>query len=145
MYVNLHFKCRRAGNSNISCLGGGISPTKNRTEWPISGGAVAFQPGWLPGHSTAFVFINLGLGADPPHYSIPMKTMFELRGPTNDPYPNDSFCLPQIPPPTELMLKEGDFATIQIVQVTKHGATLFSVRLLRIWQVKICVATSARK
>ena len=102
--------------------------TQNRTYWPINGGAVAFQPGWFQGHETALIYVNLGLGAEPANYSFPMVPMFEISGPSNNPYPG-TVCLPQVPLPAGITPKEGDLASIQVVEAAKHGAGMFSVGL----------------
>lgn len=99
----------------------------NRTYWPINGGAVAFQPGWNTGHSTAFIYVNMGLGTLPPNYSHPVVPVFQVVGPTNEEYPDKTVCLPQVPLPPNISVQPGDNATIQIVEAAKHGAGLFSV------------------
>jgi len=109
---------------------GGISLTSNRSYWPVTGGAVAFQPGWFMGHKTAFTHINLGLHADGPdggplNFTTQLKPVFQIVGPTNNPYPG-TVCFPQVQVPTTLGVKVGDKATIQIVEIAQHGAALFS-------------------
>jgi hypothetical protein len=111
--------------------------TTNRTFWPTTGGAVAFQPGWFQGHATAFIYINLGFGNDgpdlnhklagPPNMSNPMINPFQIIGPTKNPYPG-TVCLPQVPLPVNATVKAGDNATIQVVELAVHGAALYSVR-----------------
>ncbi|TVY28560.1 hypothetical protein LHYA1_G001906 [Lachnellula hyalina] len=112
----------------MSC--GGMPTTTNRTLWPINGGAIALQPGWFQGHATAFFYINLGFGTDgpsggPPNMSFPMVPVFQIVGPSKNPYPG-SFCLPQVPLPANTTVKAGDNATIQVIEVAVHGASLFS-------------------
>jgi hypothetical protein len=107
--------------------------TTNRTYWPTTGGAVAFQPGWFQGHATAFMYINLGFGTDgpdggPPNMSNPMVSPFQILGPSKNPYPG-TVCLPQVPLPVGANVKAGDNATIQVVELAVHGASLFSVGL----------------
>ncbi|KAH9210747.1 hypothetical protein DL95DRAFT_370494 [Leptodontidium sp. 2 PMI_412] len=109
---------------------GGIPPTKNRTNWPVTGGAIAVQPGWFTGHATALIYINLGLGTDgpgggPPNMSFPMVSRFEIVGPSQNPYPG-TFCLPQVPLPTNVNIKVGDLATIQVVETARHGGALYN-------------------
>ncbi|RYP49286.1 hypothetical protein DL768_004969 [Monosporascus sp. mg162] len=109
---------------------GGYPTTTNRTYWPTQGGAVAFQPGWFQGHQTAFLYINLGFGTDgpdggPPNMSFPMVAPFQLLGPTKNPYPG-TVCLPQVPLPVNTTVRAGDLATIQVVELAAHGASLFS-------------------
>jgi hypothetical protein len=43
-------------------LGGGMGTSRNRTTWPIGGGALAVQPGWFQGHSKGFFYVNMGFG-----------------------------------------------------------------------------------
>jgi hypothetical protein len=106
--------------------GGGMPRSTNRTKWPISGGAVAFQPGWFPGHSTALIYVNLGLGEIPLNMSHPVVPPFQIVGPTNNPYPG-TVCLPQVPLPANISVSPGDYATIQLVETAKHGAALYNV------------------
>ncbi|RMZ91015.1 hypothetical protein DV736_g1733, partial [Chaetothyriales sp. CBS 134916] len=105
--------------------GGGMPTSTNRTKWPVSGGAVAFQPGWFQGHSTAFIYINLGLGTVPPNMSLPMLNGVQLLGPSNNPYPG-TWCFPQVPLPANVTVNVGDNATIQLIEAAKHGAALFN-------------------
>jgi hypothetical protein len=99
----------------------------NRTKWPVGGGALAVQPGWFPGHETALIYVNLGFGETPENMSHPVVSPFQITGPTNNPYPG-TFCLPQVPLPANISVSAGDYATIQVVEVAKHGAALFNVR-----------------
>lgn len=106
-------------------------PTKNRTYWPTTGGAVSFQPGWFQGHLTAFIYVNLGFGTDgpdggPPNMSNPMVPPFQILGPSKNPYPG-TVCLPQVPLPAGANVSAGDNATIQLVELAVHGAALYSV------------------
>ena len=66
---------------------GGMPTSRNRTLWPVQGGAVALQPGWFQGHATAFFYMNLGLGTTPPNMSHVMVPAFQIIGPTSQPYP----------------------------------------------------------
>jgi hypothetical protein len=109
---------------------GGLTLTQNRTYWPTTGGAVAFQPGWFQGHKTALMHINLGFGTDGPdggplNFTFPMMSVYQIVGPTNNPYPG-TFCFPQVPLPSGLSFKPGDNATIQVVELAQHGAALYS-------------------
>ncbi|KAK4654028.1 hypothetical protein QC762_400500 [Podospora pseudocomata] len=107
--------------------GGGVSPTTNRTYWPISGGAVALQPGWFQGHETALIYINLGIGEKPENYSFPL-TKFYINGPTNNPYPG-TVCIPKLDVPGTVWstrIKSGDRASVQVVEASSHGAGQFS-------------------
>lgn len=111
-----------------------MGTTTNRTYWPTLGGAIAFQPGWFQGHNTAFLYINLGFGTDGPdngpmNMSFPMVSPFQLLGPSKNPYPG-TVCLPQVPLPANTVVNPGDKATIQIVELAQHGASLFSVSFI---------------
>jgi hypothetical protein len=105
--------------------------TQNRTYWPTTGGALAFQPGWFQGHATAFLYVNMGFGTDGPdggpmNMSLPIVPPFQILGPSKNPYPG-TMCLPQVPLPANTVVKAGDNATIQVVELAVHGASLFSV------------------
>ncbi|KAL5614288.1 hypothetical protein BROUX41_004398 [Berkeleyomyces rouxiae] len=109
---------------------GGLATTTNRTYWPTTGGAVAFQPGWFQGHQLANLHINLGLGTDgpdggPPNMSYTMLRDVQLVGPSNTPYPG-TVCFPQVPMPVNVSVKAGDRATIQVVEQAQHGAALYA-------------------
>lgn len=124
---------RERGTNTLltATVGGGIGTTKNKTYWPTTGGAVAFQPGWFQGHAKALLHVNLGLGTDgpdngPPNMSLPMVPQFQMLGPSNSPYPG-TVCLPQVPLPEGVEVKAGDEATIQVVELAQHGASLYSV------------------
>jgi len=109
---------------------GGMPTTTNRTKWPIKGGAIALQPGWFQGHATAFYYMNLGFGTNgpdggPPNMSFPMVPVFQIVGPSKNPYPG-TFCLPQVPLPANTTVNVGDNATIQVVETAIHGAALYS-------------------
>ena len=98
----------------------------NRTKWPISGGAVSIQPGWFPGHSNAQFYINMGYETEPLNYSHAMLPVFSITGPSNTQY-NGTFCLPQVPLPANYTPKVGDNATIQVIELAQHGASLYNV------------------
>ncbi|CEJ60196.1 hypothetical protein PEBR_01668 [Penicillium brasilianum] len=104
---------------------GGMPTSTNRTYWPVGGGAVALQPGWFPGHATALIYINIGLGEIPENMSHPVVSPFQITGPSNNPYPG-TICLPQVPLPANISVKAGDLATIQVVEIAKHGAALYN-------------------
>jgi len=110
---------------------GGMRTTTNRTNWPINGGAIALQPGWFQGHATAFFYMNMGFGTNgpdngPPNMSFPMVPVFQIVGPSKNPYPG-TICLPQVPLPSGIPTPNvGDNATIQVVETAIHGAALYS-------------------
>lgn len=106
--------------------------TTNRTFWPVSGGALSVQPGWFPGHSKAFIYVNIGIQVEgqaaPPNMSHPVVPPFQVTGPSNLEYPGQ-FCLPQIGMPANVSLQVGQNITLQVVEAAQHGAALFSVSL----------------
>jgi len=57
--------------------------------------------------------------------SFPMVPVFQITGPSKGPYPG-TFCLPQVPLPTNTVVNIGDNATIQIVETAIHGASLYN-------------------
>jgi len=110
---------------------GGMPQSTNRTKWPVNGGAVAFQPGWFPGHSVAFIYVNMGIQEPgflaPPNMSHNVVPPFQIVGPSNNQYPG-TVCLPQVPMPANISFEVGDNITLQVVESAQHGAALFSVR-----------------
>ena len=104
--------------------------TTNRSYWPVSGGALSIQPGWFPGHSKAFMYVNIGIpeqGSQAPlNMSHTVVPAFELTGPTNDNY-SGQFCIPQIGFPKDVNLTVGQNITLQVVELAQHGAALYSV------------------
>jgi hypothetical protein len=65
----------------------------------------------------------------PANMSHAMLPPFQILGPTKNPYPG-TVCLPQVPLPADAPpVKAGDNATIQLVELAVHGASLFSVCL----------------
>lgn len=104
--------------------------SQNRTKWPLSGGAISIQPGWFPGHSSAQFYFNMGYGNEPLNYSHTMLPGFSITGPSNFQY-NGTFCLPQVPLPANYTPKVGDNATIQVIELAQHGASLYNVSLLQ--------------
>ena len=102
--------------------------TTNRTKWPTTGGAIAMQIGISSDDEFAFIYMNLGLGTQPDNYSYPMVDVFQIMGPTDEMYPG-TLCMPEVQLPTNVSVKAGDNATIQIVQTPKFGSALYSVCL----------------
>ncbi|KAI5798850.1 hypothetical protein EDC01DRAFT_613327 [Geopyxis carbonaria] len=97
---------------------GGVNQTesdKNRTLWPLEGGAIAFEPS----HPWAQTYINLGLGANVTRLNI------ALVEPFNQTY-NGTFCFPKVSMPKDVPVKDGDKATIQIIQLGHSGSALYN-------------------
>jgi hypothetical protein len=116
--------------ANLRLPGGGMPQTTNRTKWPVNGGALSIQPGWFPGHSSAYIYVNIGINEPghqaPRNMSHPVHPVMSIVGPSNDEY-GGQFCLPQIGMPPHLDLKVGDNITIQVIETAQHGAALYSV------------------
>ncbi|TGZ77831.1 hypothetical protein EX30DRAFT_310698 [Ascodesmis nigricans] len=108
---------------NYPC--GGKSVTTNRTNWPISGGALSIIPGWNAGHPTAFLYINMGFGSEPPNMTNVISPVIQVTGPSRDPFPG-FICFDDLPLPKNASVKPGDNATIQVIQVALHGASLYN-------------------
>ncbi|KAF8475571.1 hypothetical protein BDZ91DRAFT_769693 [Kalaharituber pfeilii] len=107
---------------------GGLTSKGNRTRWPMNGGKIQIIPGWNAGHPTSFFYVNMGYGTVPVNHSHPMVPIFQITAPSRDPFPGQ-FCLRGVPLPvnaTENGLKPGDNATIQVIQVALHGASLYN-------------------
>ena len=132
----------RTPNPNINPPppGGSLGITTNRTKWPMNGGKISIIPGWNAGHPTAFFYVNMGYGSIPVNHSHPMVGVFQITGPSRDAYPG-TFCLQGVPLPVNATdpfygnLKPGDNATIQVIQVALHGASLYNVSGLLSWFV----------
>lgn len=104
-------------------LGGGINQTSstdaNRTKWPLTGGAIAFEPS----HPWAQTYVNLGLGAEIGRLNITLVEPFNQTS-------NGTFCFPHVTLPADLEVKEGDKATIQVIQLGESGSALYNVSFL---------------
>ncbi|KAL0636502.1 hypothetical protein Q9L58_004552 [Maublancomyces gigas] len=83
------------------------------------------MPGWNAGHPSAYFYVNMGYGSQPVSMTNIMLPVFQMTGPSKDPYPG-SFCLTDVPLPVNASLKAGDNATIQVIQVALHGASLYN-------------------
>jgi hypothetical protein len=101
--------------------------SQNRTKWPIKGGAISIQPGWFPGHASAQFYFNMGYDNEPLNYSHSIMN-FAISGPSNQQY-EGTFCMPQVPLPPGYEPKVGDNATIQVIELAQHGASLYNVRI----------------
>ncbi|KAK0654806.1 hypothetical protein B0T16DRAFT_395703 [Cercophora newfieldiana] len=112
---------------------GGMPLTTNRTFYPLDGsGAFAFEPGWSPGHGLNAVYINLcigpGEGSDAKEVancSLTITGPLELKGPHDNQY-EGQVCIPRLGLPKGVVPKKGDLASLQVVQIVKHGAALYS-------------------
>ncbi|KAM5453169.1 hypothetical protein MaudCBS49596_002946 [Microsporum audouinii] len=95
---------------------GGVNITTNRTEWPVDGGSILFKPT----HPWALTYVNLGLGENNSvifdHILVPG---FNQTG-------NGTFCFPKISIPKGLGIQDGTNASLQIVQVSEGGSSLYN-------------------
>jgi hypothetical protein len=126
MFVPLPFALHLQQPANTSPSGGGERVTTNRTKWPIDGGGLIVIPGWNAGHPTSFFYINMGYGSEPPNMTNIVHSVFQVTGPSKDPFPGE-FCLPDLPLPANANVQVGDNATLQVIQVALHGASLYNV------------------
>jgi hypothetical protein len=104
---------------------GGMASRGNRTLWPIKGGKISVIPGWNSGHATSLWYVNMGFGTNPDNMTNPMVHVFQLTGPSKDPFPG-TFCLQDVPLPANTTVVPGQNATIQLIQVALHGASLYN-------------------
>jgi hypothetical protein len=58
-----------------------------------------------------------------------IQPVFQITGPSKDPFPGH-FCLPDLPLPKNASVQVGDNATLQVIQVALHGASLYNVSYL---------------
>jgi hypothetical protein len=70
----------------------------------------------------------MGYGTAPPNMTNIMVPVFQITAPSRDPFPGH-FCLPDLPLPRNATVKVGDNATVQVIQVALHGASLYNVSL----------------
>jgi len=129
------FKTHRAEPliSLVKKLGGGLPTSTNRTLWPLTGAApVILQPGHQANHDWGMLWVNIGLGTQPANFSTQMMPEFSFTFPSDKAY-ESQICLPDVtlPEPVRGAVKEGDNATIQIVETAKHGGSLYSVSVLK--------------
>lgn len=93
--------------------------------WPVTGGKLSIIPGWNAGHPTSFFYVNMGFGTSPPNMTNVMMPVFQIKGPSKDPF-EGHFCFPDVPLPKNSSVEVGQNATIQVIQVALHGASLYN-------------------
>jgi hypothetical protein len=109
--------------SELPC--GGLGVSENRTAYPLSGpGAIAIQPGWFANNQDTTFTIAIGLGSDPLIFPTILRSL-RVLGPSNAPFPG-TFCLLQISLPEIISPKEGDLATIQVIQLHRSGKSAYN-------------------
>ncbi|KAF8242376.1 hypothetical protein K440DRAFT_521520, partial [Wilcoxina mikolae CBS 423.85] len=97
---------------------GGVNQSSsdtNRTLWPLSGGAIAFTPT----HPWAQTYINLGLGSNVTRLNITLVEPFNQTS-------NGTFCFPKVSLPDGISVKDGDKASIQVIQLSHNGGALYN-------------------
>jgi hypothetical protein len=102
-----------------SPCGGKNTPSTSRTKWPLSGGS---QLSIEAGHDEANTAVYLALGNNPSadDFTIVVKDEFLQIG-------LGTFCWNDLTFPANLTVKEGDNATIQVVQQGHTGGGLYNV------------------
>ncbi|KAF8540181.1 hypothetical protein BDD12DRAFT_689048, partial [Trichophaea hybrida] len=90
-----------------SPCGGINTPSKNRAPWPLTGGQISIETE----HAEAETAVYLALGNNPKaeDFTIILKDPFLEIG-------IGTFCWNDLPVPKNISVKDGDNATIQIVQ-----------------------------
>lgn len=89
----------------------------NRTNWPLTGGSLLLNVH----HPWAFTYVNLGLGGDNTSvFNISLVEGFNQTG-------NGSFCFPTVVLPQSLTVTEGTNASIQVIQISETGSSLYNV------------------
>jgi nascent polypeptide-associated complex subunit beta len=101
-----------------SPCGGLNTPSKDRPKWPITGGQLSLEAG----HDEANTAVYLALGDNPKaeDFTIILKDRFLQVG-------LGTFCWNDLPVPKSVSVKEGDNATIQVVQEGHTGGGLYNV------------------
>ena len=90
----------------------------NRTQWPLKGGSVLLDVH----HPWAITYVNLGLGGDNTTvFNISLVPGFNQTG-------NGTFCLPTVTLPTSLGIVNGTNASVQVIQISETGSSLYNVR-----------------
>ncbi|KAF8850450.1 hypothetical protein BDZ45DRAFT_770144 [Acephala macrosclerotiorum] len=84
---------------------------------------VITYPGWRGNNLIVNETFPYGMQWLYPCESFPLPTWID--GPSNNPYPG-TFCLPQVPIPTNLNVKVGDLGTIQVIETAVHGRALYN-------------------
>ena len=77
---------------------------------------------FMPTHPWAQTYINLGLGNNVTRFNITLMEPFNQTS-------NGTICLPHVTLPDDMMasVKEGDLASIQIIQLSHTGGALYNV------------------
>ncbi|KAK6363598.1 hypothetical protein TWF730_001022 [Orbilia blumenaviensis] len=102
----------------------GANVTRNRTEWPLDGGSLVLGLH----HSFDYIFVNLGLGSEATSFNISLTPNFlNNTG-------NGTLCIPRLPIPAGVEIRDGQDASIQVVTVGKSGSALYNCADIRFSQ-----------
>jgi hypothetical protein len=126
-HFSVTYPTDRGSNSQTqadSPCGGKNTPSSTRTKWPITGGQLSFEAG----HDEADTAVYLALGNNPvkDDFKITLKDQFLQIG-------LGTFCWNELTVPGDLGIKNGDNATIQVVQAGHSGGGLYNVSR-RCWE-----------
>ncbi|CAG8978892.1 hypothetical protein HYALB_00005229 [Hymenoscyphus albidus] len=99
-------------------LGANISqtPSTPRTLWPLNGGAISVDLH----HPWTYLSINLGLGGSNPDFNISLTP--ELLYVTG----NGTYCLPLVKLPLNLVVVDGQEASVQVFTSDDSGQALYN-------------------
>ncbi|KAI5813269.1 hypothetical protein BZA77DRAFT_321670 [Pyronema omphalodes] len=119
-HFSVTYPADRGSNSQTqadSPCGGKNTPSSTRTKWPIAGGQLSFEAG----HDEANTAVYLALGNNPvkEDFKIILKNQFLQVG-------MGTFCGNDLAVPGDLGIKNGDNATIQVVQAGHSGGGLYN-------------------
>lgn len=108
-----------AGSNEVNDPCGGLSTSKTRTPWPISGGRIMFEAG----HDEANTEVRLYVGDNPKSnndFNVVLAPLFDQIG-------LGTFCWNKLSVPNGTVgVKEGASATIQIKQFGHDGGWLYN-------------------
>lgn len=135
--------------NRLTNTGANVSETTdpaNRTQWPHTGGSVAINGS----HEWALTYVNLGLGTNVSAFNITLVESFNQTG-------AGVLCLKEAGKAAleegfresniSMDAMEGLHATVQVIQISHTGASLYNVRFavdMRIGGVVLICVCSAR-
>ncbi|KAH0559727.1 hypothetical protein GP486_003763 [Trichoglossum hirsutum] len=98
---------------------GGVNQSQsdgNRTLWPIDGGAIVVKGS----HPWEITYVNIGFGdSNTTNFNISLVPPFNLTG-------NGTYCFTKVNLPSSLGIKEGQNASLQVIQVGDLGSSLYN-------------------
>jgi hypothetical protein len=96
-----------------------VSENSTRTAWPPTGGSIKLDVH----HQWAPTYINIGIGSNVTSFNISLVHHFNQTG-------NGTICLSQVGREqlSKLSLPDGTNATIQVIQASTSGSSLYNVR-----------------